>query len=80
MPGQKRIPISDGGFTPGVRFGVGTLHDSIGLFLRHEMNRKRPDDMDEARDIPAVPPISGQSQLANNEASPRTSADEDDEL
>ena len=53
---------------------------AIGAFLRHEMNRKRPEDMDEARDIPAVPPISGQSQLANNEASPRTSADEDDEL
>jgi hypothetical protein len=53
---------------------------AIGAFLRHEMNRKRPEDMDEARDIPAVPPISGQSQLANKEASPRSSADEDDEL
>ncbi len=53
---------------------------AIGAFLRHEMSRKRSDDMDEARDIPAVPPISGQSQLANNEASLRSSADEDDEL
>jgi hypothetical protein len=53
---------------------------AIGAFLRHEMTRKRPDDVDEARDIPGVPPISGQSQLANKEASSRSSADEDDEL
>ena len=53
---------------------------AIGAFLRHEMSRKRQDDVDEAGDIPAVTPISGQSQLANNEASRRPSADEDDEV
>jgi hypothetical protein len=52
---------------------------AIGAFLRHEMNRKRPEDVDESPDIPAEQPISAQSQLANNEASPRSSASEDDD-
>ena len=51
---------------------------AIGAFLRHEMNRKRPEDIDQAQDIPAVPPISGQSQPANNEESTDSSADDDD--
>ena len=52
---------------------------AIGAFLRHEMNRKRPEDIEESPDIPAVQPISARSQLANNEAGPRSSVDEDDE-
>jgi hypothetical protein len=52
---------------------------AIGAFLRHEMNRKRPEDIDESPDIPAVQPISAHNQLANNEARPRCSVGEDDE-
>ena len=51
---------------------------AIGAFLRHEMNRKRPEDIDQAQDIPAVPPISGQSRPANNEESTDSSAEDDD--
>ena len=52
---------------------------AIGAFLRHEMNRKRPEEIDPAEDIPAVPPISGQSRPANNHESADTSVADDDE-
>ena len=52
---------------------------AIGAFLRHEMNRKRPEDIDPAQDIPAVPPISGQSRSANNQESTDTSVADDHE-
>lgn len=51
---------------------------AIGAFLRHEMNRKRPEDIDQAQDIPAVPPVSGHSRLANSQESTESSADDDE--
>jgi hypothetical protein len=52
---------------------------AIGAFLRHEMNRKRPDDIDPAQDIPAVPSISGQSPSANNQESVGSCVADDEE-
>jgi hypothetical protein len=50
---------------------------AIGAFLRHEMNRKRPEDIDQPQDIPAVSPISDQSRPANNEEITDSSAGDD---
>jgi len=52
---------------------------AIGAFLRHEMNRKRPEDVDHSRGIPGVPPISGQSPPANNQESSDSSSHDDEE-
>lgn len=52
---------------------------AIGAFLRHEMKRKRPEDIDPAQHIPAVPPISGQSRSAINQESVGSSVTDDEE-
>jgi hypothetical protein len=51
---------------------------AIGLFLRHEMGRKAPEDEDRPEDIPAVPPISGQDAVGNNPLSANSSVDDDE--
>lgn len=48
---------------------------AIGAFLRHEMRRKRPDDID----IPAEPPISDPRPRANAQESATASANDDEE-
>jgi hypothetical protein len=44
--------------TPPLLMGIAVLV-AVGAFLRHEMGPKRPEETQEADDIPAVPSISG---------------------
>jgi hypothetical protein len=50
---------------------------AVGMFLRHEMNRKRPEEQDGPDDIPAEPPIPGQ-QVSDKPASSGPSGDDGD--
>lgn len=51
---------------------------AIGAFLRHEMSRKRPEDIDQPQDIPAELPISGREPATCDQESTHTSADDDE--
>jgi len=51
---------------------------AIGAFLRHEMGRKRPEDIDQPQDIPASLPNSPAGLGAKNEESAEPSADDDE--
>jgi hypothetical protein len=50
---------------------------AIGAFLRHEMGRKRRDDIDQPPDIPGAPPISDPRVSANAQDSAAASADDE---
>jgi hypothetical protein len=51
---------------------------AIGAFLRHEMGRKRRDDIDQPQDIPAASPISDPHVNANAQQSTAASPDDDE--
>jgi hypothetical protein len=51
---------------------------AIGAFLRHEMGRKRREDIDQPRDIPGAPAISDQAVNANAQESATASPDDDE--